>query len=331
MRRINRKLLFTMIFASLVLFPMKGFAVDYSGGIAELLQAIQDSSAANTFTATSTPINATQNFGSIQGTTLSLYGGESTLDGLGTYSGMFLAAGKTLRVVNFGSLNPDGTVNTAIQGFVNTAVNDAGFINNDGATGKVYLTNSVFYNNVSSSWGGVIDNRGILEVSGSTFLSNRANVAASYGGGALFNYGGTATVTDSLFKGNTTASNGGAIYSSTGGALTVTNSIFGGLLAGEGNTATGSGGAISSDVLTTITGSQFIKNQSAGGGAISLSTTSGSSIKSSTFTDNVSTAGGGAIVNTAANLLIDDSTFKGNHSSVYGGAINNTCAVCRPV
>jgi predicted outer membrane repeat protein len=49
-----------------------------------------------------------------------------------------------------------------------------------------------------------------LTVDNSTFTNNTANY--DYGGGAIYNYGGTLTVDNSTFRNNTATSGGGAIY-----------------------------------------------------------------------------------------------------------------------
>lgn len=67
----------------------------------------------------------------------------------------------------------------------------------------------------------------------SIFINNSAN-----DGGVIYNYGGTATVTDSIFIDNSATYGGGGIYID-GGTGTATNNIF------IGNSATYGGGIYS--------------------------------------------------------------------------------------
>jgi len=87
----------------------------------------------------------------------------------------------------------------------------------------------------NSSTLGPVLNSGALKVSSSTFSNNAANSASSHGG-AIENNGGTVNIGASTFNGNSSSGSGGAIYSD--GSLKVTNSTF------NANSATGGGGAI---------------------------------------------------------------------------------------
>ena len=86
------------------------------------------------------------------------------------------------------------------------------------------------------------------------------NGFSSNAGGAIYNYRGTTSITDSTFTGNE-ANYGGAIYNDSGTA-TITGSTF------TGNSATQHGGAISNSDTATITDSTFTGNEAKYGGAI---------------------------------------------------------------
>ena len=112
------------------------------------------------------------------------------------------------------------------------------------------------------------------------------------GGGAIFNGGGTLTVTNSTFSGNTglggAIANGGA---TSGGTLTVTNSTF------SGNSSPGSSGV--------------------GGGAIfNVGTLT---VINSTFSGNSATNGGGIF--NYGSVTVTNSTFSGNSAVFDGGGI----------
>jgi len=116
--------------------------------------------------------------------------------------------------------------------------------------------------NYTSSDGGAIHNYyGTLTVSNSTFNNNQATMD----GGAIRNYYGTLTVSNSTFNNNQATDDGGAIYNDYG-YLTITNSQF------LNNQAFGSlGGAIyddSKNKLTNIISSNFINNTASNGAAI---------------------------------------------------------------
>ena len=137
-------------------------------------------------------------------------------------------------------------------------------------------------------------------------------------GGAIYNDGGTLTVTNSKLTNNTADHHGGAIYND-GGTLTVTNCTL------TDNSAAYAG-AIANDGNSTVTNSTFIGNTAGGnGGAIlnfggaTLTVNNTTFLANSANTNNPEGGSGGAIDNLGT-LIVTNSTFTGN-SAEYGGAI----------
>ena len=169
-----------------------------------------------------------------------------------------------------------------------------------------------------------------LTLAHGTVIGNEEGLGA---GGAVFNEGGTLTVTNCTFSdnqstgsavggsGNGLPGQGGAIYNS--GALTVTDSTFSGNGATGGAGATtgvgggeGEGGAIYNDSAMTVINSTFSANQATGG--VGDGADSGDGV-------------GGAINNDFGTGTVTNSTFSGNKANAgsggggagVGGAIEN--------
>ncbi|MCL4256298.1 MAG: hypothetical protein KJ043_21250, partial [Anaerolineae bacterium] len=88
--------------------------------------------------------------------------------------------------------------------------------------------------NSLNDFGGAIYNyNGTLTISNSTFMGN----SADFGGGAITNFG-TLTISNSTFTGNLAENDGGAIFNGYENTLTITDSSF------TDNSANESGGAI---------------------------------------------------------------------------------------
>ncbi|MCM1265220.1 MAG: hypothetical protein NC200_03390, partial [Candidatus Gastranaerophilales bacterium] len=212
--------------------------------------------------------------------------------------------------------------------------NTAGFggaIYNNGAAQIVSATftnNSALLNDeyVDAGLGGAIyndnfdisENNAILSVNKSTFTSNTAVVS----GGAIYNDGDSAVVTNSTFNTNS-ARNGGAIYNN-GNDLTLTSNKF------TSNTSTVSGGAIFNDGTAVSTKDSFTSNSAQMyGGAVYNDENADLNITSGTFNTNTAVVSGGAIYNKGT-LDIVSSTFgntnkkyKYSNNAVSGGAIYN--------
>ena len=226
------------------------------------------------------------------------------------------SADTTIRLLQ-GSYNNTGTITWNHDGMVLTIDGNGQTINGhqqqvfniDGAS---MILKNIIITNATSSYGGAIDNYdGTLTVSNSTFNNNQAGL-----GGAISNYVGTLTVSNSTFTNNTANyKDGGAIHNYYA-TLTVSNSTF------NNNQATMNGGAIYNDYgLLTITNSQFLNNQAFGGigGAIynrGDSPNKLTNIISSNFINN--TASNGAAINALRWINLTNNTFKQNT------ATNNT-------
>jgi len=161
--------------------------------------------------------------------------------------------------------------------------------------------------------------------------------AADGDGGAIYNTGGTATVTGSTFS-NNSGSSAGAIYNDSSGTLDITGSTFNSnqALGPAYTSGYGAGGAIqNSQGVMSIASSTFDSNSASSssfggiGGAIEIDGSSPSTpdgITDSTFTGN-SADDGGAIYVYNGSSNISGSTFDSNsadHTSGSGGALDLT-------
>ena len=248
------------------------------------------------------------------------------------------------------SLNTNTPVNADLAAIVFNNTNDT--IDLTGITGTITLTATLPTINESVSVNGpgaatltvsgnnavqiLTTNNGPVSISNLTFANafgvtlNLTNVNFSSnvagGGGALFNNGGTVTITSSTFTANTVNGFGGGAIRN-GGTLNIVNSTF------TENTATvasqGGGAILIDSGAVNITGSTFSGNSSQntdGGGAI-YHRGGGEllSITDSTFSNNISAADGGAIRNDATQPLnVTNSTFNGNQAAQNGGGIVNS-------
>ncbi len=113
-------------------------------------------------------------------------------------------------------------------------------------TGNVSIINSKFIKNTAYSYGGAINNDGLMAIKDCLFDSNSAGDA-----GTIDN-GGTLTIINSNFTKSTVGKNGGAIDSN--GKLDILNCIF------EGNVAEAQGGAIIARGDINVCNSSFIDN-----------------------------------------------------------------------
>ena len=154
------------------------------------------------------------------------------------------------------------------------------------------------------------------------------NYGAAGCGGAIYNGGGTLTVTNTTFVTNNSAyhsdypSRGGAICNGSGAMLTIADSTF------SSNSASdvGGGGAIYNAGTLDVTGGTFSSNSAGGGGGIVNDGTL--TVTDSTFSGNSADNWGGAIMNTSYGVMtVTDSTFSGNSSTGNswgnGGGIYN--------
>ncbi|MCB9009759.1 MAG: tandem-95 repeat protein [Ardenticatenaceae bacterium] len=167
----------------------------------------------------------------------------------------------------------------------------------------------------------------IFSVAGTgDFTVNQATLqhGEATNGGAIYNDGGTLTVTNSTISDNSASDNGGAIYTAGYYAtlLTVSNSTF------SGNSASNYGGAIYNARYATLTvsNSTFSGNSAsdAGGAIYNAETYATLTVSNSTFSGNSASKYGGAIYNVPdSTLTVSNSTFSGNSVNYAGGAIEN--------
>lgn len=145
-------------------------------------------------------------------------------------------------------------------------------------------------------------------------VSNGSNATHYSGGGGIFAYGASLSVSHSTLE-NNYGQYGGGIFTNplNANSLTIVDSTF------NGNTARYGGAANST--TTAVTGSSFSNNTATkGGGALHI--TNGS-VSGSTFSGNSAGTYGGALdaATQYKTVTVTDSTFTGNSSSKLGGAI----------
>jgi hypothetical protein len=112
--------------------------------------------------------------------------------------------------------------------------NGGGIETEDGS--MLTVAGSTFSGNSTSGNGGGIFNLAMVAIENSTFVNNSAGSGA--GGGALTNYGGAMTVSDSTVTKNADSLGGGGIYNTSIYGTSVTNSIVAGNTTGDCYTCT---------------------------------------------------------------------------------------------
>jgi predicted outer membrane repeat protein len=137
-------------------------------------------------------------------------------------------------------------------------------------------------NNFTS--GGAICNGGTLTINYSTLSNNSSGGNNAGYGGAIFNYAGTLTVTNSTFAGNSATTSGGAIYSQ-GGTVQISNSTF-----GNNPETIGGGGALSNAGSSVLIQDSIVANSANGGNCAGTITSDGYNL-SSDSTCNFSSTG----------------------------------------
>lgn len=153
-----------------------------------------------------------------------------------------------------------GISNSGMLTVVNSVFNDNSSAGNSGGainnSGTLVVSASSFIGNSSSvgvaGLGGAISNSGTLTVGNSTFSAN-----SSSNGGAIFNEG-TATISNSTFSANSTGSAGGGAIFNFSGVVTATNSIF------VGNSAP-VGASVANIATANLSNNVFFNNHDAAG------------------------------------------------------------------
>jgi predicted outer membrane repeat protein len=340
-------------------FATDGGAINNNATVTGISQCTFNNNQATTFSLADYG-GAIDNTGTAQVSDSTFTSNESDHFGAGIYNGpgaTLVTTGcqfASNKAGDGGAIDSDGNLmvnsDTNLATFAgNTASIDGGAIF---STGKVTVSGASFTDNTAGFEGGAIFNVGTATVSqtgftdtnttpgnsavygGAIFNSTGANLTvnsgttfardtASQDGGAIFNYFGTATVTQSAFY-QDQASSGGAIENWTGASLTVNpGTTFTGNMAGFGGAIDSYYGAST----LAINGASFSNNTASSyGGAINNH--SGATLSGCTFTGNQSLGiaypnGGGAIWNDGTLTVQGNSSFVDNSASYVGGAIDN--------
>lgn len=167
----------------------------------------------------------------------------------------------------------------------------------------------------------------VATIDGITFTAGNGVGALNNGrGGAIYNAGGTLTITNSVITNNNGANGGGLNNASSGspavpGTLVISNSVI------SNNTATGSGGAMqnfstSTVTITNTTISGNVSNGTTGGGGGQYN--GGVNFTNVTFANNSapSGSGGGFQSNGSLGTIITNVTVVNNSSLNNGGGIH---------
>ena len=209
-----------------------------------------------------------------------------------------------------GAIHNSGTLTVTNSNFTgNCASNDGGAIENvyGGGIYNFKINNSYFLSNSAINGGAVFNNEGEpLNVQGSTFTGNHAT---KYGGGIVNKHSGK--IINCNFSKNSASKCAGAIFNN-GGTMSVSSSIF------KSNTASAYGGALYNNVGTmSIIGNTFTSNHATLGGGAVINNCGKFSVINNNFTKN-SAKYGGAIYNRKSrytyillNKCIGNSATKG--------------------
>ena len=270
-------------------------------------------------------------------------GQSLVISGLTLTGGRTTGAGKGVAVYAYGS---------------NVAISDVTFTSNTTVFGKggavavigtsllpvsLGITNSSFTTNSGEYGGAVYSKRATVDITGTTFTTNRS----SYSGGAVYAADGQVGITNSTFTSNIGGTNGGAVFVWNDG-IDVTNSTFtdnetgsvarkgGAIYASQevnassstfsGNTASGKGGAIYSKTTTvTLTNSTITGNSAFSGAGVAGQTVTATA---TTLSQNNATYLGGAIYSMASTVTLTNGTLTGNSAPYAAGifAMGNVTA-----
>ena len=172
-------------------------------------------------------------------------------------------------------------------------------------------------------------NNGVATINGITFTRGNGAGASNTGrAGAIYNFGGTTVINDSVITANTAANGGGlnnAATPTTPGPAQPGNLTFNRCIVSN-NTSTSSGGGMQNFSTSTVTinDSTFMGNTSGGttgGGGGQFNGTV--RITNSTFANNNAPGGGGGgMQSNGANQILTNVTFSGNTSTNNGGGIH---------
>jgi len=290
-------------------------------------------------------LTATSGIGNLGQTTLTIYGGGYSIDGVNAYGGFNVVSGRTL-TLNEITINNFTTSSSgaAIYSLGNLNVNTGIFKSNSAdlnggaiySTGSFTIDSSEFTSNTTVRDGGAIyaTGSGTKNITNSTFTENTTTgtaitIANNNGGGAIWNGSGVMNITNSDFYNNVTnispSNSGGGAIANSSGTLNIIGGIF------DSNKSTSQGGAIYSlyGTLNISGGTSFTENIAAStGGAITLLGGAGNviTIDNASFSLNKAGISGGAI-STQGTLKINQGSFDQNTATGSGGAIYASQAI----
>lgn len=204
------------------------------------------------------------------------------------------------------------------------------------APGRTLTLMGVTLINGNNQYGGAINNQGTLIINDCKFFENTAQSA----GGAIYNNGGSLTLTTVTFDSNnvinrdSSSTGGAAIYSEGGTILLMGSTVINNLknLVPRGGTDSYAGdlcyGAIATSGDLTVTNSYFENNGGAMGGAISAYNNGVLTVSGSNFVDNTGFAGGAIYTDgsyTISNCNFTENKARGTGENeedcAFGGAI----------
>ncbi len=180
------------------------------------------------------------------------------------------------------------------------------------------ISDSTIAGNQGSFGAGILNNFGTSDLANVNLIDNTANQNA----GALLNFRGTVTITESLLRGNRalglnpqdfafTVGRGGAIENvglNLGSSLTVTDTVI------KDNFAATQGGAIDNNgsaSMLTLIGTTLIQNEAGmnGGAIFNAGAVTATEVH---FAHNIAGEAGGAIFNNDGSVVVVASLFSGN-------------------
>jgi pilin isopeptide linkage protein len=218
-------------------------------------------------------------------------------------------------------------VKTTIEGGIfegNIATREGGAIYVPRFSSLTVKNNTTFSENIAKDGGAIYTStETTMTINKATFQGNTAKAD----GGGLYVKGALVTITETTFnenhaQGTSARGNGGGIYADKGNKLlSITNTNF------SKNTAKLGGGAVCSNMPTTIRYGSFEFNtaENSSGGAIAIDGGCTLEINKAEFSGNRASVNGGAIYapGHAKSLIITSTTFSKNTASIHGGAIHS--------
>lgn len=179
---------------------------------------------------------------------------------------------------------------------------------------QVVLNHATFLNNSAVNQGGAVycyvGTGGTLTVTNSYFEGN-----STKRGGAIYNDGCAATISNSTFKSNTASQTGGGVHHDNSATLTITDSIF------QSNSGFDGGGFYNAIGATaTLTNVDFLSNTGSYGGGFENNGTT--TVNNSLINGNTVTGSGGGLWNLFGTVYLNYVTVS-NNTAGEGGGVNS--------